>query len=305
MKVPSKISRAVAKQVLRTKKNSPSILFVAGTGGMIVSTVLACRATLKLEEVLQESEKVVEDIELAGRGQHPTIRAEKYTAADAVRDRRTHRIKTGLEIAKLYGPAILVGALSIAALTKSHNLMRQRNAQLTAAYVAVSEALNGYRKRVADEYGPEKERELYHGVVEGETTIMDKNGPKTIKTKSAGNGSPYARMFNKHNRNWNVDPMYNLLFLRGQEKWANDRLVRDGFLLLNDVYEALGMERTKAGMVVGWVYDKTGRNLEGDNYITFGVWDENSLDKFHDFLVGNEDEVLVDFNVDGPIYDRI
>ena len=50
--------------------------------------------------------------------------------------------------------------------------------------------------------------------------------------------------------------------------------------------------------VVGWVLGN------GDNCIDFGIWD-SANEKARDFVNGREGAILLDFNVDGVIYDLI
>jgi hypothetical protein len=63
----------------------------------------------------------------------------------------------------------------------------------------------------------------------------------------------------------------------------------------------LGIDRSKAGSVVGWVITKEGT---GDNFIDFGVFDGDNP-RARDFVNGREGSILLDFNVDGVIYDKI
>lgn len=307
--VPASVTRAAAKTVMKTKINSPTILFVAGTTGMVASTVLACRATLQLEEVLAHGEDKIHETQMLLDGTHPAkeVGTYEYTAVTQASDVKIIRIKTAVEVAKIYAPAAIIGILSIAALTKSHHIMRDRNAQLAAAFATVSEAMNEYRKRVADEFGEEKERELYHGVKMESTTETGKDGSiKKVNKKTAAGSSPYSRLMGPSNANFCKDPWMTLTFIRCQEKFANERLQAQGFLTLNDLYDALGFDRSPEGMVVGWVFDKFGNNeLNGDNHIDLGVWDDKNLDKFHDFMVGNEGQILIDFNVDGNIHELL
>src|SRR5204863_4710295 len=153
--IPDTIARKVASQQLLASKNSPRILFVGGVVGMIGSTVLACRATLKLEETLSkiEGEKSrahqvkshVDSPEYNGDAQYPDN--------ELKRDLTIISIRGVGSIAKLYAPSIVLGAVSVAALTKSHNILQDRNLALTAAYTAVDAAFQRYRERVIDRYG--------------------------------------------------------------------------------------------------------------------------------------------------------
>lgn len=295
--IPASVTSRVAHQVLVTKKNSPTILFVSGVTGVVATTVLACRATLKLEDTLSEIEdkRTLAKITL----DKPT---NDYDEKAYKHDMTVLYVQSVVKVTKLYAPALIVGALSIGALTGAHNTLNRRNASLTAAYAALDKGVREYRKRVRDEYGEDKERELWHGSVERQIVEETGKGQKitTVKSFDPNTRSPYAKLFNESNLNWNVTPELNALFLRGQEVYANQQLQAKGYLLLNDVYDSLGFERTSAGCVVGWVKGN------GDGYVDFGCFDRGNEMRLHEFMLGGRDNgLLLDFNVDGNIYELV
>jgi hypothetical protein len=296
--VPTAISRKVADQALLGRKHSPTILFGAGIVGMVGSTVLACHATLKLDEVLDQVER---DVTAAKgvRNLHP----EQYSERDQKKDMAIIYTRGITGIVKLYAPAVLVGAAAVTCLTKSHNILQERNAALTAAYVAVDRAFKSYRERVVDRYGEDVDRELRYE--SEEVDIIDEETGKVISTVRVepGEHGLYARWFDEENNNWTRPPMeeYNWLFLRNQQNWANDMLQARGHVFLNEVYGMLGLSHTSAGAAVGWVYDRNNEN--GDNFIDFGCWKQK--DQPNEFFNGRENSILLDFNVDGPIWQLI
>ena len=109
--------------------------------------------------------------------------------------------------------------------------------------------------------------------------------------------SQYAKVFDESCSGWTKDPEYNMTYLRTQQRYANELLVSKGHLLLNDVYDMLGFPRTKAGQIVGWVYNKN--NPIGDNFVRFGL--ENDNVNMRNFTNGYSNTVILDFNVDGDI----
>lgn len=291
--VPETIGRLVARNTLLMQKNSPGVLLGVGVVGMVGSTVLACRATLKMEAVL---DKAKSDLDTAKRLDHP-----EYSERDRQRDISLIYFQSGVRVVKLYGPAVILGGVSIAALTRSHNIMSKRNAALTAAYAALEKGFNEYRARVVEQYGEEQDRNFRYGTQEVE--IVD---PKTKKKKlvtrvSEDDPSIYARFFDYSSTSWSKEPEYNMIFLKCQQNWANDLLRSRGHVFLNEVYDMLGVPRSKAGAVVGWVLSKNGVT---DNYVNFGIFDGDS-ETARDFVNGREGAILLDFNVDGVIYDKI
>lgn len=288
------ITSKVGRQILSTRKHSPVILFAAGTVGIIATVVVASRATLKLDEVLAVAEK---DLELVRTMDHP-----RYNEDDRKQDTIKIKIRTAGQIAKLYAPAAFLGMASIAALTGSHVILNRRNAGLMAAYAALDKGWREYRARVVGEYGEEKDREFRYGYEEREIVEETKTGPVTKRIKRVGveGASIYARYFDEGSPNWDKRSGYNLMFLRSIQAQMNNKLHAEGYVFLNEVYEALGIKRTSEGQQVGWVLD--GGN--SDNYIDFGCFD-GSKQEFRDFVNGWNSAVLLDFNVDGVIYDKI
>ena len=302
--VPAAVSRMAAGQALTVRKNSPTILFGVGIASMVGSTVLACRATLKLEEVLNDIEADKKKAELAKEivDNGEAAPGTTYTDEEMKRDLSIISVRGVGKIVRLYAPAVIVGGVGVVCLTRSHQILQQRNAALAAAYVAVERAFANYRERVIEKYGEDEDRELYHG---GEMVdIIDGETGKVVSTLVAEEGEPsgYARWFDSENPNWN-DPPYdenNWLFLRTQQNWANDFLHARGHLFLNEVYSMLGMAHTTAGAAVGWLYDRD--NDRGDNYVEFGCWGQKDDGQPLDFYNGREGAILLDFNVDGPIW---
>lgn len=297
-KLPDSVTRTVTRQILIGKKHSPTILFVGGVVGVGATVVTACRATLKLEEVLQDAQGDRDDAKRA-LGLH----REDYTETDYKKDMTVLYVRHATRVCRLYAPSVALGVLSIAALTGAHKIQRTRIAGLTAAYSAVSGAFSEYRGRVVAEYGEDKDQELRYGTDTKTVMVEDKNGPKKkqVSTFGDGGGSQYSKIFDIYNKNWSPQPEYNLLFLRGQQRWATDRLRARGHLFLNEVYEELGLDHTKAGAVVGWLYNKG----DGDGYVDFGIWESRDMLRMRDFFTGREEGIMLDFNVDGIIYDKI
>lgn len=290
--VPEVIGRTVARNSLHLQKASPEVLLGVGIVGMVGSTVLACRATLKVDTVLEEAEM---KMDTARNLQH-----EDYSEKDRSRDISLIYFQSGVKVAKLYAPAVIVGVASIYALRTSNGILTKRNMALTAAYGALEKGFNEYRARVVEKYGEEEDRNFRYGTREVE--IVDEKGKKkTVTRVSLDDPSIYARFFDPYSSSWNKEPEYNLIFLQCQQNYANDLLKSRGHVFLNEVYDMLGIPRSKAGAVVGWVLSENG---ETDNFINFGVFDGREQIT-RDFVNGLEGSILLDFNVDGIIYDKL
>jgi hypothetical protein len=286
----SAIAVKVAKQSeFFLRKNAPTILTGAGIVGFIASTALTIKATNEAMLVLPEiSEKV--------RKVKRTEVDKNYSEKDKMEDLIKVYATSSVDLIKLYGPTLAVGSAAIICVLSAHGMMLKRQASLVAAYSALDAGFKAYRSRVAEKFGEDEEIQLYRGVRTVKSSD-DEGKPCQIIDEDDPRPSPYGRFFDPGNRNWTKTPGYNLMFLRSQEKYANDRLQANGFVFLNEVYEAIGMERTQAGQMVGWRKEKTGLN---DGYVDFGMYsigDENC----RAFVNGIENTVFLDFNVDGII----
>ena len=299
----------ISKIGIRLQKHSPEILVAVGVVGTVASAVLACKATTKVSDILEETKEKVDQVHAVVEDE--TISEETYSNEDMKKDLAIIYVQSGIKLAKLYAPAIGLGVLSIASILTSHNILKKRNIALAAAYTAIDRGFKDYRKRVLEKFGQEVDKELKYGiatktiseaVIDEETGKEKKVKNKTYVIEGIDGYSDYARFFDDGCAGWEKDPEYNLMFLRAQQQYANDLLVTNGYLFLNEVYDMLGIPRTKAGQVVGWVYDP--ENNVGDNYVDFGIYDIRRQEN-RDFVNGYERSILLDFNVDGVILDLI
>ena len=301
----NKATRLLSSTQYQVKKHSPEILMVAGIAGTIVGTVLACKATTKVSEIIEEKNKNVEDV-------HTCLeeKPKEYTEEDSKKDLTIIYAQTGVKLFKLYAPAIGVMVLSFASIIAGHKVLKKRNIAIAAAYAAIDKGFKQYRKNVIEEFGEGVDQQMRFGLKSKEIKKKDKDG-KTVKETEyyidpegnpLDNISEYARFFDAASSNFAKDPEYNMMFLRRQQDYANEMLKSRGHLFLNEVYDLLDIPRSKAGQVVGWVYDKNG-NTKGDNYVDFGLYRNDQGTRR--FVNGLEYNILLDFNVDGVIYDII
>lgn len=298
-KLVTSVTRSFSKVGFQLKKHSPEILVIGGVIGVVGSTVLACRATTKVSEVLNNAKVEIDTIHDVA--ENPEF-AEEYTVEDSKKDLTIVYAKTGLQVAKLYAPAVILGALSITSILASNNILRKRNVALAAAYAAVDKSFKEYRGRVIDRFGEAVDRELKYNVKaqEIEETVVDektgkeKKVKKTVEVVGDHIAGPYAKFFCESCRPWEKDPELNLMFLRAEQNWANDRLRARGFLFLNEVYERLDIDPTMAGQHAGWVWTDNPEH-EGDNFVDFGIYDTYRKGA-RNFVNGLEPVVILDFN---------
>lgn len=312
--IMTSVNRAFNKIGFQLKKKSPEILVAAGIAGVVISTVMACKATIKASEVASETKETIDEIheaEAAG----VTKAGKDYSADDTKKDLATTYIQTGVKYVKLYAPSVILGAASITCIVASHHVLKKRTIALAAAYTSLDESFKSYRGRVMERFGEQVEKELRYNVKakEIEKTVVDEKGKeKKVKETAdipATEGwdpsqySPYARIFDETHPQWTKNAEMNLYYLKARQAQATDMLRARGHLFLNEVYDMLGFPRTKAGAVVGWLYDPKRPEL-GDTYVDFGMYDVQRP-KAVDFVNGYERSFILDFNVVGDITDDI
>ena len=295
------VNGVASKTVMKLKKHSPEILVVAGIAGTVVSAVLACKATTKVAEILDETKGTLDTIH---EGMETgAINGQEYTNEDGKKDTVVVYAQTGMKLAKLYGPAIILGTLSITSILASNNILRKRNVALGAAYAAIDKSFKEYRGRVIERFGEQVDTELKYGIkakkfeeieVDPETG-KEKKVKKTVMVADPNLQSDYAVYFDSKSRNYETNPDYNRMFLKAQQAFANDKLQTRGHLFLNEVLDDLDLPRTPAGQIVGWTKDGP------DGYVNFRIVEveRETEDGRH------EPALLLDFNVEGNIWEKM
>lgn len=295
------VNGVASKTIMKLKKHSPEILVVAGIAGTVVSAVLACKATTKVAEILDETNGTLDTIHEGMKT--GAINGQEYTTEDGKKDTVVVYAQTGMKLAKLYGPAIILGTLSITSILASNNILRKRNVALGAAYAAIDKSFKEYRGRVIERFGEQVDTELKYGIkakkfeeieVDPETG-KEKKVKKTVMVADPNLQSDYAVYFDSKSRNYETNPDYNRMFLKAQQAFANNKLQTRGHLFLNEVLDDLDLPRTPAGQIVGWTKDGP------DGYVNFRIVEveRETEDGRH------EPALLLDFNVEGNIWEKM
>ena len=287
------------KASLEFQKRSPEIYLGLGLIGIVGTVVLACRATLKAEEILDRHQDRMEKAKEAAEVADP----EEF---DLDREKTVVWAHTLVDFTKLYAPCAALGAVSVAFILKSHNTLSNRYIGAVSAFNGVKEAFDAYRNRVIEEEGEEKDRHYRYGTTleTREVTEVDENGNEVTKTETREiidhplKPGEFARYFDESNDNWDENPDFNLRFLRGVEHMANDILQTRTWICLNEVYEMLGFKPTPSGQINGWA-------KENGSFVDFGLGRGITDPDVRRFINGQENVILLEFNVDGVILDKI
>ncbi|MCK5602215.1 hypothetical protein KAR91_10110 [Candidatus Pacearchaeota archaeon] len=307
-KITKFIGPKVGHTSLAIKSRAPELLLGGGIITGVASVVMIAKAHKKSDEVFGDIAEDIMDVQIYVGNTN----AETNDDADAkLGDYVTHTDERKMLLpiyangarraARLYGPGLMMGAASLFLLLASHGTLKRRNKALLSTIGVVSQGFAIYRQRVVAEQGTEADERFYYGAEARKITTLeiDADGKKK-KTKSTKNHIPdevspimYQRLFDHTMPMWNADPDMNEFFLQITQQHFDDWLKIKGYVLLNEVYTALGFDESPEGAVVGW-----STNVPGDNYVSFGL--DNDINKRE-----GDNRWLLDFNVNGVVFDTI
>lgn len=217
----SQIAKTLA---LTIQKNSPVILTGVAVTGVITTAVLASRASY------------VAALKIESEESH-TGTAENYMK----------RIKERFPyVWKLYIPATLSGASTIACIIAAHSIHNRRAAALASAYSLADKALKEYQDKVGSELG-EKTKDKIADLVTEDKAKSVTDVSTAVKT---GHGSTLC-----------FDTMSSRYFLssiehvKRAEIEINRKLMLSMFSSLSEFYDELGLDHTKLSDDMGWEPD--------------------------------------------------
>lgn len=288
------ITQAVGASSLVLKEHAPTLMVVGGVISMGASVITASRKTLHVDQVLEPHVVKLEEIK-AAEDAAMTRNHISYTPEMARSDRYKMYVKTSYVLAKHYAvPGVLfIGGACL--VFGGHRMMLQRNATLAIAFTGLQRAFDRYRQNARLAMGEEFDQAMISGFVHKE--VVDDDGKvqqiQTRDWRAEDMADPYARVFEQgESTEWRPDLGMNKHFIEMQRKFAQEKLNRQTYLYLSDVYEALGFEETPISRLVGW---KVTRNPDGSReypHVDFGL-DRPLPD---DWKYSQEDAIYLDFN---------
>lgn len=292
--------KTAAKVGFKIKKVSPEILLGTGVACTIVGVVVAVKETKKATEVKEKLDRNLEAIDILVE-EDPA-----YTQEMMEHDLSEVKKQAMVSYVKVYAPVVLIEGMAIACFLGSYGILKKRSLVLMAAYTALDDQFKKYRERVRGLVGEDPEKMIFSGAEFDNDAppfdILDKNGNVVDQKKIPVMRDSASVCFDQMNSCYfKRNPFENKSFLERTQAYANDYLHLHGHLFLNTVYEWLGFPHTPQGAVCGWLASENGGH---DGYVDFGlmdVWRE----KVADFQHGYEPAIWLNFNHDGPIWDKI
>lgn len=317
VQIGEQFTRTIGRSSLLLKKHSPKILLAVGIGSLVASTYIVWKRTLDEgyifkthhREVMAMTKRYWKEVDEGIIQLPPEEETGDSYAVAKFKDHWMVYSEFAADVARIYAPAIALGVVGISCCVGSHVIMNRRVAALITTYKTLDLAYKKYRERVVEEHG-EMADYLYSNNLYAENVVETVKDEKTGKKKKKqstrihkgndpNNYSEYARFFDETCSEWTKNADYNFFFLKGQQNYWNDMLRIKGHVFLNQVYDALGFEQTPAGALVGWIWKD-----DRENFIDFGVFDSTDRGARR-FVNGVERSILLDFNVDGIIFDQI
>lgn len=274
-----KVPKMFAKPALKLRDSSPNILIATGIAGVTGGVVLACIASRKLDDALDDHKRREEELISTYNFSEGEKKSKEYRTAIT-----KEYIYTGVKVVRLYLPAIGALTVGVGSLLGSNYILRKRNAAIAAAYAACHDAFARYRARVIEEKGEEFDKKMRFGLVKDKIKVVEtdeETGKKKTHTLNVERANPkdisdYARYFipgfqsdgmsTQATRNIEM----NLAELKARCGYWNQALKARERVSLNEVYYDLGFELSKAGQYAGW-------NIAGiadsDDYIDFKLYE--------------------------------
>lgn len=316
MSIFSSAAKFGSNLIQKVKFRSPELLIGAGVVGLVGAAVVAVRRGVRWHSAAKA--EIVHDLETIKKAEG----SPQYTREDKVQDYARVIGKGVWSFTQIYGPSVAAGVASVVSILAGTGVLKGRLAAMTSAAATAQAALERYRSRVREKLGEDADYEFAYEVSAKKAKIKHEDGTKESLVTyhlvpSSGEwmaASPYSRLWDENAMEWCANRDIQFLTLRSLENHFNQELNARGVVFLNDVYKALGLPMSKDAALVGWIKDyekpkmaklaaELGR-VPGDGVISFGVF-ENESPSARAYLAGDDNRVVLDFNVDGVIYDLI
>ena len=298
------LKKAARITKFKLKKHAPTIMIAAAAVGTVAGTVMACKATLKLEDTLDDIKNNVEDVKAD----------ETLTEKERKNELTKTYIRGGMAMAKLYGPAVLLIGSSIGLNVGSHVIMKKRYGMAVAAATAIKANFDDYKNYIREKYGEEADFNAEHHITETKTTEgkgKNKKESITLEIDPAELEHRIPFYFDQTCLEHSLDGDYDIMMIKQRQAEANIMLRRDGFVTYNKIRDMFGKAKTKWGDLVGWVYDPELNGTGDVGYIDFRINDYIENPKIKNYLNQDNSEkgfdrrFYINPNIQGFLFDSM
>lgn len=231
-----KLAQVGVKVGMHLIKHSHTYLTVAGAAGSIGTVVLTVKATHKMDDLNAKYKETTELIETNAAG---------FDEETVKQDLASAHVDYMVQSTKIIAPVALLGVASLACFGLAWGISSNRIKALAGAYSVLKLEYDKYREATREEVGEEKEQEIYLEAKERTRQVLE----QASKVDKFG---LHGRWFDESAEFVKDDLAYDRTYIEKARKKMEDLLGRRGYILLNDLFDALAMDRTKDGMWLGW-----------------------------------------------------
>lgn len=219
----AKVGRTLAK-------HSPVILTTVGVVGLGATALLAYNSRHKVEAVV---ERIEEDRSL---------------------DREVDKVQAAKDLAEALYIPIIVGVASAGCILMSYRIQNNRIATLVSALAAHQAQSLYVENKFRKKYGEEEFDKFMTPTDEVEEEVVGKNGKTTLTVSEVKKDIDLTigQWYDQSSEYASDDHSYNMAMIDSVNEHLNMILFQRGHLLLNEVREALGFQRIRAGALLGW-----------------------------------------------------
>jgi len=230
MKLPVKLTRGLGQISRAVGKNSPIILTVVGVVGLGATAVFSYKSSKKVEVIVEKMEDAqANSVEL-------------------------NRVELGKEIIGAVALPVVTGLLSITAIGLSYHIQHNRLGALAAALASSTAEQLFYKEKYIAENGKEKAKRFYSPTNEATMTVVNEDGEQEDVMAQIRKDIPstHGVWYDQSSEYVIDDHAYNMQYIRSCEESLQLKMFGTGWLRMNEVLDKLGMERTRAGELLGW-----------------------------------------------------
>lgn len=234
------IQKMLHKSGLYIRKYSPVALSCVASVGVVVTAVVAVKATPKAVVLIHADSRRNHDGD-------PYAYTKKEAVASAW---------------KCYIPAVTLGASTIACIMGANALNRRQQAALTSAYALLSSSYKEYKEKLKELYGEEAHNAIIDSIASEKCKDVSISAPAGWYMSSLDFGEGMEpeitrTFYDSFSQRYFETTIAKVI---EAEYHLNRNFMFAGTIPLNDFYEFLGLEKTELGDTVGW------SSVNGDIY---------------------------------------
>lgn len=311
-KVANTARNLAGNGLLIARKHAPEIMIGGGLAGFGLTIYETIKATNKTNDILEEKHR--KSSVYAEALDYPI----GYGPGEYENDISDLNRRTKIAIIKAWLPVGTLAVASGASILGGYRIINGRYVATAAAYKGLENFIGRYRGNVVDRFGKDVDWELANDIKaetlekamaerEENRKIEEENKGKKIRKKAPKTAYQdiYCGIFDNYSdrwqRYWTAEQV--LEYLKFKQNQLNDMLRIRKHVFVNEVYDMLGLERTSAGSVNGWILTRT----NPESHISLGI-DEMPADELRSILSTHRNEdirVKIRLNPDGLIYNLI